>query len=345
MASFQNLNIADNLKEILVDNSNNSIAQQTWSAYKTAERKLMAFSEETNIPVALPLTEDTVLAFSAWILNSGVSASTLETYLSGIRMTHLAAGENPPQLRTPLVSAVIQGKKNKDNIKKRAGLTPTRLPITPSLLKLMKLELADLNMKNKDKKMIWAAATMAFSGGLRGGEFLAKESMSFDPTTTLREKDLSLDSFTVNGKDEEILKLKLKAEKQNKTSRITICDIYPSASSICPVRAYKKWLEAKSHFSPDMPAFRFDSGENLTINSFNKLLKTIFSKHLTGLNGVISSHSFRIGLASCLGSLGFAEERIMSAGRWSSRAYQAYLKLPRTKRLEMARAISNITDI
>ena len=154
MASFQNLNIADNLKEILVDNSNNSIAQQTWSAYKTAERKLMAFSEETNIPVALPLTEDTVLAFSAWILNSGVSASTLETYLSGIRMTHLAAGENPPQLRTPLVSAVIQGKKNKDNIKKRAGLTPTRLPITPSLLKLMKLELADLNMKNKDKKMI-----------------------------------------------------------------------------------------------------------------------------------------------------------------------------------------------
>ena len=340
--SFQNLNIPEYLKRTLADNSNNSIAQQTWSAYRTAFNKLATFAAETGCQVDLPLAEETTLAFSAWLLNTGVTASTLETYLSGIRAAHLTAGKNPPKLRTPLVSAVIQGKKNKDNMEKRAGKSTTRLPMTPALLKLMKLELAEDSMRNHDKKMLWAAATMAFSGGLRGGEFLCKEKLSFDPATDLRQKDISLDSFFINGTETEVLKLKLKAEKQNKSASISICDIYPSGNSICPVRAYKRWSDARPFDNPDLPAFRFESGENLTIRELNKCLKKIFSKHLTGINGYISSHSFRIGLASMMGALGFADEQIMSAGRWSSRAYQTYMKLPRTRRLEMARAISNL---
>ena len=91
-----------------------------------------------------------------------------------------------------------------------------------------------------------------------------------------------------------------------------------------------------------MPAFRFQDGTNLTQEKFNKILKIIFKTHLTDINGTISTHSFRIGLASTLGELGFSDDQVMQAGRWSSRAFQAYLKLPRTRRLEMAKAIGNM---
>ena len=343
LASFQDIQIPDGLKRVLVDNSNNSITQGTWSAYRTALNKLISFSAETGHQTNFPLSENTILAFAAWVLSTGVAALTLETYLSGIRMAHLTLGLKPPQLRTPLVTAVLQGKKNKDNMKKRAGHPSTRLPITPDLLKLMKLDLAKSDKKGTDKKMIWAAATIAFAGGLRGGEFLSKDKLTFDPATTLKEKDVTLDSFVIRDEKTEVLKLKLKAEKQNRSASVTIVDIYPSDSSICPVRAYKKWTASKSFIDPHLPAFRFDNGENLTLTSFNKILKTIFCKHLTGINGCITSHSFRIGLASMLGSLGFADEQVMAAGRWSSRAFTAYLKLPRSRRLEMARAISRIS--
>ena len=342
LASYQHLDIPHNLKQILVSSANNSLAKKTWSAYKTAQNNLCKFAEETGCQVDLPLSEGKILAFSAWLLNRGTTAATIETYISGLRSAHLIAGEAPPQLRTPLVTAVIQGKKNSENLVKRSGASSTRLPITPSLLRLMKLELAQLDMKNQDKKMLWAAATVAFSAGLRGGEYLCKEKHYFDPTTMLREKDISLDTLNIEGTNTQIIKIKLKAEKQNKGATASIIDVYPSHNSICPVRAFAKFLDSKPLFYPDMPAFRFQDGTNLTQEKFNKILKIIFKTHLTDINGTISTHSFRIGLASTLGELGFSDDQVMQAGRWSSRAFQAYLKLPRTRRLEMAKAIGNM---
>jgi hypothetical protein len=59
-------------------------------------------------------------------------------------------------------------------------------------------------------------------------------------------------------------------------------------------------------------------------------------------NGKISSHSFRIGLATTLGTLGFSADDIKEAGRWSSNAYEIYLRLPRVKRAAIAKKIGNL---
>ena len=53
-------------------------------------------------------------------------------------------------------------------------------------------------------------------------------------------------------------------------------------------------------------------------------------------------HSFRAGMASLLGTLGYTDEDIQAVGRWSSRAFLAYLKLPRTQRLTMAKKIGEL---
>ena len=340
MEKLNHLNLPEELKATLAHNMNHAIAKNTWSSYNSGIKKLEEFAVATGTTISLPMQEETILAFSAWILNTGVSAATLETYLCSLRMLHLTEGTNPPQLRTQLVSTVLKGKKNADMLQKRTGASNSRLPMTPALLRLFKLELRESGRPLEDKKMIWCAATVAFSAGLRGGEFLCRKAAVFDPDTALRAKDMNLDTFTVHGESFEILKLKLRGEKQNRTSASTICDIYPSQSSLCPIRAFKAWSHVRTADEPDLPAFRFQDGPNMSIGAFNKILKETLAPHTKNLRGSISSHSFRIGLASCLGSLGFSDEQVMAAGRWSSRAYQTYMKLPRTKRLEMARAIA-----
>ena len=340
--SLQNLQIPEHLRETLAFNLNHTIAQSTWGAYRTGIKKLEQFSALTNTPITLPLSEDSTLAFSAWVLSTGVTSATLETYLSSLRILHLTEGKNPPKERPALLSAVIRGKKNQDMFEKRNLSNHTRLPFTPSMLRLMKLELKDSDRELEDKRMIWAATVIAFNGALRGGEFLSRQAKLFDPATALRGKDISLDNFSVGSKSVKVLKLKLRSEKQNTTGASTIIDIYPSGSSICPIRAFENWQKTNPNPAKELPAFRFKDGSNMTISAFNKILSEIFSPHTEKYKGKVTSHSLRIGLASLIGTLGFSDEQVMASGRWSSRAFQTYLRLPRTKRLQMARAISNL---
>jgi hypothetical protein len=44
-----------------------------------------------------------------------------------------------------------------------------------------------------------------------------------------------------------------------------------------------------------------------------------------------------------LGSLGYSDDEIQASGRWSSRAFEAYLKLKRTKRGRLGKQVRNIT--
>jgi hypothetical protein len=54
---------------------------------------------------------------------------------------------------------------------------------------------------------------------------------------------------------------------------------------------------------------------------------------------VFCTHSFRIGIASMLGTLGYSDDDVKAVGRWSSRAFEEYLLLPRTKRMQIARQV------
>ena len=339
--SFDNYNIPENLKPTLAAMSNASIAQSTWSTYRTSLNKLRQFSQDTQIQTNLPLPNEVGLAFVAWLLDSGLSAATVDSYISGIKQVHLAAGLNPPDLRTPLVSTVIKGKRNLDNNDKRAGNKTTRIPITPNMLRYLKTFLKKSEHSSHDKNLLWATVTTCFSGGLRCGEILCKKKHKYDPDTDMLNKYLKITTLS-DTSEIEIVQLTLRSEKQNQSGTPTVLDIYPSSSSLCPVRSVKKWRQSVTDTPDSLPAFRWEDGSNLTARELNRFLKSALQPFLAGTNKTVSGHSLRIGLTSCLGSLGFSEEEIMSAGRWSSRAYKSYLQLPRTRRLEMARAIAKL---
>jgi integrase len=101
------------------------------------------------------------------------------------------------------------------------------------------------------------------------------------------------------------------------------------------VKAFEKWSSRHSRVS-DKPLFSENIGKPLTGRELNKLLKGLLKDIVDYRRGSITAHSFRSGLASLMAEKGMSDEDIQIAGRWSSRAFERYIKLPRTARARTA---------
>jgi hypothetical protein len=145
-----------------------------------------------------------------------------------------------------------------------------------------------------------------------------------------------------NGQD--VLHVKLKCPKENKTAAATVVDVFQNGGKICPVKAFKKWKSLKFR-QAGLPLFRWDSGTPLTGTKLNKIMKTLLGPHTDSTIGFFGTHSFRIGIATMLGQAGFEDQDIMATGRWSSRVFERYLKLARTKRSSVHQKISRLNQL
>ena len=81
------------------------------------------------------------------------------------------------------------------------------------------------------------------------------------------------------------------------------------------------------------PLIRFVDKSPLTREKLNSRLQRIIAAG--GWQGRYTLHSFRVGAATTAASLGFPDYLIKALGRWSSEAYQVYIKLPQ-HRLQLA---------
>ena len=322
----------------LADGANNGVARQTWGVYKTARNKLLECAGEMGFSPTLPLSEEITLTFLTWLRSQNVKKSTMESYLSGLRQYHLAEGVKPPVFRTDIVKIVMEGWENMQDDKK----LNTRYPCTPSILKLLKNQLRLDNMDNSTKIMIFAAATIGFFGGFRMSELLSRQENSYDPKYTLLKQDVAINSTTVNGKKVRMLSIKLKNSKTSKSSEIV--DVYENDSAICPVKAYTKLSKTTKAMANDYPMFSNEKGKLLTVRKLNVHLHRLVNSKLTGCRGKVTAHSFRAGLTSIFGSLGYADEELKRFGRWSSRAFELYIKSNRTKRAGVAKLSREIAN-
>ena len=103
LSSFDSFQLSDKHKNLLKTAANHSLSKKSWSAYKTAEKMLHKCQEETGTIMQLPLTDKNVLLFLAWLMERGLQARTISTYLSGRRMMHLRNGYFVTTLRTDLI--------------------------------------------------------------------------------------------------------------------------------------------------------------------------------------------------------------------------------------------------
>jgi hypothetical protein len=136
------------------------------------------------------------------------------------------------------------------------------------------------------------------------------------------------------------VQVRVKAPKEDRKGEQTIVDVFETGTDICPVRAVKKWRAATREAAEDMPAFVFESGWPITGASFNAVLRERLANILGEVK--ITAHSFRIGAASRLGELGVSDKEVKAVGRWGSRAFETYLRLPRTKRMIVAKKLGKM---
>lgn len=219
-------------------------------------------------------------------------------------------------LRIPLV---IKGLRREKSTLQR----PQKLPITALVLHTIKLQ---LDLTTFDDVMLWAAFCTAFFGFLRAAEFTSPSS-SFSPQVHLSLANVSVDKHPVP--DAVFIRLnKSKTDQFHKGCSIVLAR---SDCAICPVAALMTYLQRRGNDSG--PLFHFVDKCPLTREKLNSRLQKVIAA--AGWQGRYTLHSFRVGAATTAASLGFPDYLIKALGRWSSEAYQVYIKLPQ-HRLQLA---------
>ena len=314
---------------------NHGLTQKMWSSYRTASSLLKKCCWERKIDFALPVPHETILIFIHWLANERkVKAGTINLYLAGIRQLHVAKGFPEHKIRSDLVNLIVRGKQHMDAREK--GLAKQENPpVTIARMKNLKKCLKNSNLEVEQQLLVWSVCTLACWGALRMGEILSSNESFFDPAYSLLARDIRVGSLVTADGPTGTLHLLLKSPKESKLGASVVVDIYETGDALCPLRAFNKWRKKTTSWQEDCPAFRQKDGTPLTTRKLNKILAS-----LAGLEGRIKCHDFRRAAASMLASLGFSDDDIKALGRWSSRAFEEYIRLPRTKRAAMAKEVA-----
>lgn len=298
--------------------------------------------KDTGCSTDLPISTETVLIFIDWLLRiRKVKASTVNSYLAGIRQLHIIRGLQEPQIRTGLVQLILKGQENIDATAKRSAGNKGRLPVTLALLKILKSRIREQKWANSKKLLIWAVCSIAFHGAFRIHELLARQQGAFDPDFTLLDQEAKIQTCIIEGQLTKCIEIKVKNPKESRAGSTTIIDVFETKGATCPVRAFEKWEKTRKH-SAKLPLFRDEDDTPLTGAKLNRILKSLLGTIIDYKRGSISTHSFRSGLASLMAQKGLSDEEIQTMGRWSSRAFERYIKLPRTKRAATAMKMGNL---
>jgi integrase len=336
---FQDLNLPEETARSLADLGNLGVSKTTWSTYKTAKAMLAKCETETRSDLSLPFNERKTLIFIDWLVRiRKLRGATVNSYLAGIRQLHIVNNFDAPVIRTGLVKLVLKGISNRDRILKRSENPAGRLPMTINTMLMFKNAISSSHLNGHDKRLIWAVATLAFAGGFRIGELLSKHEATFDPDFTLLAKNVST-STDKHGR--VTIHVHLKCPKETKSATPTLVDVFQSDGDICPVKAFLTWSKLRSR-NQNEPLFRFDNGTPLTGTRMNRLIDQLLNPYVDRNIGKFNSHSFRIGLASMLANAGLPDDELQAIGRWSSRAFEVYLKLKRTKRMSVGKKVTEL---
>ena len=334
--TFKHHNLPASIIVALVAASNFSLAEGTFKSYRTAERHIIRCENDTKVKMRFPFGERETLTYIGWLIKERkVSAQTVEKYLSGIRFVHIKEGYHVPSLRPEIVRSVLTGLAQKEKVDIRMGRKAERLPVTISVLDLIRHELIKSPWTVAKKRMILTICYIAFFGSFRIHEILAREKMTFDVQTTLLGGNLKVEQWTE--KNSKVMKVWLKSPKELRNGTGVMVELFPTNNYLCPIRALEKWRKvSKVPKSEVKPVFRNEDGSNHTGKEFNKDLRKLLGKHLDYKKGKILSHSFRSGLATMMAKNGYSDDEIMRTGRWSSSAFLAYCKLGGVKIMRVA---------
>ena len=297
-----------------------SLAPSTRRNYASAVMAYNTFCVSHNL-VPFPPAEQTLILFATHI-STYSSHSNVKLHLSAVKHHSIIQGDSIPFRDFDRLYLLLRG------IKRSQGRTyslPKRLPITPSLLRVINQNLFNSSRLFEDKVMIWAAITSAFFGFLRISEYTAQGKRTYDPSTTLLVEDIRVRNDSI--------KLYVKSSKTDPFRQGVTVRIEANNTILCPVNALRYYLSYRP--KTNGPLFAFKNGSFLTRNDVNAILRDTS-------NGTanISSHSLRIGAASTAAAMGCPKYLIQGMGRWSSDCFRRYIRISDTTIRNTSRAMA-----
>ncbi|XP_039527431.1 uncharacterized protein LOC120479218 [Pimephales promelas] len=300
-----------------------AVSPRTLQSYVTAWRCFKAFhlSYNTPFPDFSLLTITSFISYLDSVKN--LQVGSIKSYLSGIQFFHkLIHGAPSPEINNSQTSLLIKG------IQRSQPTRPdTRQPITLDILTKCIQTLRTGYRSLNTSRTLDAMFILAFFGFLRCSELAITS--RFDPKIHPNISDLSV-------LDNETISFLIKQSKTDQTKKGHFIYIFNLSSPIQPFQTILAYLQLRnSHAkSPLEPLFIDDSNKPVTRFWFQKHLKSVLQ--LSGIPAEnFSSHSFRIGAATSAAQKGLSQQQIQALGRWSSDAFQTYI---RTNRFHVKKA-------
>ena len=301
-----------------------SLAPNTRVAYKSGTKAFIEFCVQyhrfTPHYSILPATEETLMLFASY-LSLKVTPTTIKVYLAAVRNMHTKVGFSDLFKNLTLLPKLIRGIKRCYSQERRP-----RLPITPQILLRFKQH---LQLDWHDHKLLWSAMLIAFFGFLRSSELLA----------LCKEDILTLDQTTTP----PTFGIRLRSSKTDPFRQSAVIRLPPTQNTaLCPATAVNYLVTQPYLCHPHSPLLQWSSGDTMDRQSLNTLIKLLARK--AGLNEAhYSTHSFRIGAATTASAAGVSDCIIQTLGRWSSDAYQLYVRTPHTTLDNVANIMANCT--
>ena len=330
-ARLRRLSLPREYEEIVKGIANASLSRNTWKAYSTAERSAERCEIETGLSLRLPWREREASLFIAWAVKKNLCASTIRQYLAGIKSAHIREGWSTGGMDSKFVKTLAKGRENSEMPRKQ------KVAMSGGLLLALKRGIIRSKLKYKDKLLLWAVSLLMFSASLRASEILGEEEDSFDSRNTLMGRDVRIKVMKAGpNRRKKMVACVIRNPKEIRGTaelEVEAFEIESLGSPFCPVKAVEK-LQAARGRKENLPFATRSNGKIMTKRWFNATLKELLKNAVDYEKNVVSSHSFRSGVATMMARAGYSDQDIKRQGRWKSDAFLSYIRLGRSQRLE-----------
>ena len=279
----------------------------------------------------LPVNENLLCRYVAYLASEGLSPKSIKLYLSAIRHLQIEFHSVDPKIHAmPTLEQVIKGAKRE--AAKQGTVQRPRLPITPEiLLRLRRVWEGDRT--KHDFVMMWAACCLCYFGFLRAGEITVPSEKAYDSGAHLNFEDVAVDNVS----NPQTLRVTIKASKTDPFRQGIHIFVGKTSNELCPVAAVLAYMAKRGSNRGFL--FQFEDGRLLTRERFVAQVRTALA--LAGIDHrSYSGHSFRIGAATAAAKRGLSPATIKTLGRWQSSAYLLYIRMPRQELADISKLIS-----
>lgn len=283
--------------------------------------------------IRFPLSQEALWLALGVLVESGRKPGTIDGYMASLKQAHKVRGFDVSIFDDPLIKAVGKGLKNK------MAMEPVidKVNITTLTMRRWREKVKNLKCSYVDRRMIWTALSWIFCGSLRPSEILAEGEERIGKevgSKALRWKSVRLSEHKQEGRKEEVVQITLTAPKTMRTMPHQIVALPAVNSVLCPVSAWKALGKARGRsWKEDELVFSWSSGAPFTSRELGRLMG-----EWSGPGTRATPRDLRAALPTLLARKGVSEDTLKMLGRWSSKAYNNYIRQGRANAWADAKA-------